>query len=129
MKLQWALLGACLALTGCHVSPPSAPTAAQPSDPESEPGIVCSRAEGVGIARVLLRGEQDRAVCSSLRSIAGKPEDARVVEGDIARMHIAGKQAGEGAFDQRFHARFETRETAIHASDYTRPAIMPGPGR
>jgi len=90
LKLQWALLGACLALTGCHVSPPSAPTAAQPSDPESEPGIVCSRAEGVGIARVLLRGEQDRAVCSSLRSIAGKPEDARVVEGDIAAIFALG---------------------------------------
>jgi hypothetical protein len=48
------------------------------------------------------------------------------LQGHIARIDAAREQASEGAFNQRFHAGFQARKTAVHACDYTAPALRPG---
>jgi outer membrane protein insertion porin family len=84
----------CLFASGCSAS---AASAARGPSAQSVPldGLVCSSGEAAGpsrlaIARVIVRGASDRSACAVVRSIAGRAENARVVESDIEALFATG---------------------------------------
>ena len=115
-----AMLGF-LAASGCNASVSEPRLAPRADEVPAEREIVCSSAADAGVGRVVLRGASDRSACALIRSMAGRPEDARTIERDIEALFasaayadvVALREEGAGGTDLVFELEERPRVSAV----------------